>query len=224
MDRRHLLAGLAGLPFATAAFAQMAQPQSPAAQTGGAAGGVYGTAGVTNANTGAPGLGQAEQQWLQQTMMVGSVALQTSEIALQKAQDEDVKQFAKFEADEQKGLAEVLRSMLEPAGTASPQGAAGAAPQPDQKHAAMIQKLQQEKAGDAFDKDYVKGQLEGHRELLADPGALHPGTLAEPRGHERRKARRRPYPRAHPGARGSSGLTPREWSGTMAVFHARALS
>src|SRR5215208_6832674 len=127
MDRRHLLAGLAGLPFATAAFAQTAQPQSPAAQTGGAAGGVYGTAGVTNANTGAPGLGQA---------------------------------------DEQKGLAEVLRSMLEPAGTASPQGAAGAAPQPDQKHAAMIQKLQQEQAGDAFDKDYVKGQLEGHRELL----------------------------------------------------------
>ncbi|MFL5225009.1 MAG: DUF4142 domain-containing protein, partial [Microvirga sp.] len=85
---------------------------------------------------------------------------------LQKAQDEDVKQFAKFEADEQKGLAEVLRSMLEPAGTASPQGAAGAAPQPDQKHAAMIQKLQQEQAGDAFDKDYVKGQLDGHRELL----------------------------------------------------------
>ncbi len=166
MDRRHLLAGLAGLPFATAAFAQTAQPQSPAAQTGGAAGGVYGTAGVTNANTGAPGLGQAEQQWLQQTMMVGSVALQTSEIALQKAQDEDVKQFAKFEADEQKGLAEVLRSMLEPAGTASPQGAAGAAPQPDQKHATMIQTLQQEQAGDAFDKDYVKGQLEGHRELL----------------------------------------------------------
>ena len=167
MDRRHVLAGLAGFPFASAAFAQTAQPQSPAAQTGGAAGGVYGTAGVTNANqAGGQALGQAEQQWLQQTMMVGSVALQTSEIALQKAQDEDVKQFAKFEADEQKGLAEVLRSMLEPAGTASPQGAAGAAPQPDQKHAAMIQKLQQEQAGDAFDKDYVKGQLVGHRELL----------------------------------------------------------
>jgi len=116
--------------------------------------------------SGAQALGQAEQQWLQQTMMIGSVALQTSEIALQKAQDEDVKQFAKFEADEQKGLAEVLRSMLEPAGTASPQGAAGAPSQPDQKHAAMIQKLQQAKAGDAFDKDYVKGQLDGHRELL----------------------------------------------------------
>ena len=166
MDRRHLLAGLAGLPFATAAFAQTAQPQSPAAQTGGAAGGVYGAAGVSSGTQAGQGLGQAEQQWLQQTMMVGSVALQTSEIALQKAADEDVKQFAKFEADEQNGLAEVLRSMLEPAGTASPQGSAAAASQPDQKHAAMIQKLQQQKAGDAFDKDYVKGQLEGHRELL----------------------------------------------------------
>jgi putative membrane protein len=164
MNRRHLLAGLAGLPLATAAFAQTAQPQSPAAQTGGAAGGVYGGTGVTNASPGGQTLGHAEQQWLQQTMMVGSVALQTSEIALQKAQKKDVKQFAKFEADEQKGLAEVLRSMLEPAGTASPQRSA--MPQLDQKHAAMVQELQQAKAGDPFDKEYVKGQLEGHRELL----------------------------------------------------------
>jgi putative membrane protein len=136
MDRRHLLAGIAELSFASAAFAQTAQPQS-STQAGGAA--TVGTASGTQA------FGQAEQRWLQQTMMVGSVALQTSEIALQKAEDEEVKQFAKFEADEQKGLAEVLRSMLEPAGTASPQSVAGAA-QPDQKHAVMIQKLQQAKA------------------------------------------------------------------------------
>lgn len=30
----------------------------------------------------------------------------------------------------------------------------------------MIQKLQQAKAGDGFDKDYVKGQLDGYHELL----------------------------------------------------------
>ncbi len=106
MDRRQLLAGIAGLSFASAAFAQTAQPQS-STQAGGAA--TVGTASGTQA------FGQAEQRWLQQTMMVGSVALQTSEIALQKAEDEEVKQFAKFEADEQQGLAEVLRSMLEPA-------------------------------------------------------------------------------------------------------------
>jgi putative membrane protein len=163
MDRRHVLAGLAGFPLASAAFAQTAQPQSPAAQTGGAAGGVYGTAGVTNANNaGGQAMGQAEQQWIRETMMVGSVALQTSEIALQKAQDEDVKQFAQFERDEQQTIAEVLRSMLEPAGTASTANP----PQPDQQHAAMIQKLQQAKAGDAFDKEYIQGQLQGHQELL----------------------------------------------------------
>jgi putative membrane protein len=166
MDRRHVLAGLAGFPFASAALAQTAQPQSPAAQTGGAAGGVYGTAGVTNANqAGGQAMGQAEQQWMRETMMVGSVALQTSEIALQKAQDEDVKQFAQFEVDEQRTIAEVLRSMMEPAGTAS-QGGAQAQPQLDQQHAAMIQKLEQAKAGDAFDKEYVQGQLQGHQELL----------------------------------------------------------
>jgi putative membrane protein len=167
MDRRLVLMGLAGIGAAPAAFAQnTVQPQSPAAQTGGAAGGVHGTAGVTNASPGAQGqMGQAEQQWMQPTMMVGSVALQTSEIALQKAQDEDVKQFAQFERDEQTTIAEVLRSMMEPAGTASPQGAA-AQPQLDQKHAEMVQKLQQAKAGEAFDKEYVKGQIDGHQELL----------------------------------------------------------
>jgi putative membrane protein len=167
MDRRHVLAGLAGFPLASAALAQTAQPQSPAAQTGGGAGGVYGTAGVTNANPGGgQALGQAEQQWMHETMMVGAVALQTSEVALQKAQDEDVKQFAQFEHDEQQTIAEVLRSMMEPAGTASAQGAPGAPPQLDQKHAEMVQKLQQAKAGDAFDKEYIQGQLQGHQELL----------------------------------------------------------
>jgi putative membrane protein len=134
--------------------------------SGGAAGGLYGSQGATSpaAGTQGQGLSQAEQQWMQQTMMVGSVALQTSEIALQKAQDEDVKQFAQFERDEQQTIAEVLRSMMEPAGTAS-QGGAQAQPQPDQQHAAMIQKLQQAKA-DAFDKEYIQGQLQGHQELL----------------------------------------------------------
>jgi putative membrane protein len=165
MDRRYVLAGLAGVAIAPAALAQnTTQPRSPAAQTGGAAGGVHGTAGVTNA---APGqMGQAEQQWMQDTMRVGAVALQTSEIAQQKAEDDYVKQFAGFEADEQKGLAEVLRSMMEPAGTASPQGAAAAQPQLDQKGQQMVQKLQQAKPGEAFDREYVKGQIEGHKELL----------------------------------------------------------
>src|SRR5215213_9075384 len=89
MDRRHVLLGLAGMTLTSAALAQSG---TSAAGAGGSA-----------------AMGQAEQQWMQQTMMVGSVAMKSSELAVQNARDEDVKQFAQFEVDEQKGLAEVLR-------------------------------------------------------------------------------------------------------------------
>src|SRR5688572_6655296 len=170
MHRRIVLTGLAAVAAAPSALAQQPQPatpRSPMPQTGGAAGGTFSQAfqGNQPVQGGQGQMGPAEMQHAQQTLMLGSIALQTSEVALQKAQDEDVKQFAQFEADEQKTIAEVLRSMMEPAGTASPQGAA-AQPQLDQKHAEMVQKLQQAKAGEAFDKEYVKGQIDGHQELL----------------------------------------------------------
>jgi putative membrane protein len=168
MHRRIVLTGLAAVAAAPSALAQQPQPatpRSPMPQTGGAAGGTFSQSfqGNQPVQGGQGQMGPAEMQHAQQTLMLGSVALQTSEVALQKAQDEDVKQFAQFEADEQKTIAEVLRSMMEPAGTASAQPAQ---PQPDQQHAAMIQKLQQAKAGDQFDKMYIDGQIQGHQELL----------------------------------------------------------
>jgi putative membrane protein len=138
MDRRHVLVGLAGMTLTSAASAQSGA--SPAGSGGSGA------------------MGQAEQQWMQQTMMAGTVAMKSSELAAERARDDDVQQFARFEADEQKGIAEVLRSMMDPAATA-------ATPQVDQKHAAMMQKLEQAK-GKAFDRAYVQGQTEGHQELL----------------------------------------------------------
>jgi putative membrane protein len=63
MDRRLVLAGLAGIAAAPVALAQnTAQPQSPAAQTGGAAGGVHGTAGVTTAGEGGRRVRQGVRQ------------------------------------------------------------------------------------------------------------------------------------------------------------------
>jgi putative membrane protein len=162
MDRRHLLTGIAGFAVAAPALAQQAQPANPQMtqpQTDAARGGTYQGA------AGSQQMSQAEQRWMQQTMMAGAAALQTSEIALQKATDDWVKQFAQFEADEQRTIAEVLRSMMEPAGTASAQAAASP-PQLDQKHAQMVQKLQQAKAGEDFDKMYIDGQLQGHQELF----------------------------------------------------------
>jgi putative membrane protein len=117
-------------------------------------------------------MGQAETQHLQQTLATGTVALQTSEIALQKAQNPKVKQFAQLERDEQTTIAEVLRSMQEPAATASGGAAAPAAkaaataPEIPADKAKMMEQLQQAKAGAEFDRLYIEGQLQGHQELL----------------------------------------------------------
>src|SRR5215213_1153626 len=151
MDRRLVLAGLAAVTAAPVAMIEkaLAQASSPAGSapagqgTGTASGGA-----LYNQSGGAGGqMGQAEQQWMTNTMMTGMVALETSKIAHQKARDADVKQFAKFETDEQEGLSEVLRSMQEPGAMAGGSGAAttgsAGAPQMDAKHREMVQKLQQ---------------------------------------------------------------------------------
>src|SRR3712207_5031112 len=123
MHRRIVLAGLAAAA-ATPAFAQTQQP-APIQATPQPAGDRPGSA-AAGAHASAAPMGQAEVQHLQETLATGTVALQTSEIALQKAQNPKVKQFAQFERDEQTTIAEVLRSIQEPAATAS-SGAASAA-------------------------------------------------------------------------------------------------
>src|SRR3954447_20960729 len=55
--------------------------------------------------------GPAETKHMQETMRVGALALATSRIAVQKAQNPAVKQFAQFEVAEQETVAEVLKSM-----------------------------------------------------------------------------------------------------------------
>jgi putative membrane protein len=181
MDRRLVLTAFAAAA-ATSAFAQTQQPQPIQATpqpTGTPAG--SGTGGVS-ASAGA--LGQAEVQHLQQTLATGTVALQTSETAVQKAQNPRVKQFAQFERDEQTTIAEVLRSIQEPAATASSGAAAAAsgasasasasggaaramatAPEIPADKARMMEELQQ-KSGAEFDRMYVQGQIQGHQELL----------------------------------------------------------
>jgi predicted outer membrane protein len=153
MDRRVILAGLAAA-LATPAFAQTSG--SPA--TGSAAG-----AGRTSGQQ----MSQADMQHMQETMRLGMMALETSRIAQQKAQNADLKQFATFEVQEQTTMSEILKSMMEPATTAATGAAASAPPaQMDAKGREMIQKLQSAQAGQAFDREYLQGQMEGHSALL----------------------------------------------------------
>jgi putative membrane protein len=110
--------------------------------------------------------GEAETKHMQETMRAGSLSLVQSRLAQDKAQDAKVKQFAKFEVDEQTGIAEVLKSM-QGANATTGQGAANAEAQGqlDDKGKQMLKRLQDAKGAD-FDAAYLKAQLDGHQELL----------------------------------------------------------
>ncbi len=153
MDRRHLIAALA-VAAAGPALAQTSGTMPSSSSAGSMA------AGASNAMQGMMAMGQAEQQYMQRTLMNGTVSLETSKIALDKARNDDVKQFAKFEAEEQQTVAEIIRSMGDPSSTAS----TGAMPQGEM--AQMVEKLRGMQAGAEFDRMYVQGQIQGHQELL----------------------------------------------------------
>lgn len=133
MNRRDLLAGLSGaalLPLA--AGGARAQPPTP----------------------NAPLTAIGADEYKSRTLMAGSLAKQASELALQKAANPRVKQFANLEAMEQTAMAQVLTMQASPPPV-----------QLDEKHAAALKELQGA-SGAEFDKAYVNGQIRGHAELL----------------------------------------------------------
>ncbi len=149
MDRRTMfLAAAAAAAAAGPAFAQtqpapatppQAAPNSP----------------NTPSSTRPSPLGQAEQTHASQTAMLGGASLQMANIALQKARHPRLREFAKFEHDEQTIVAEVLKSMdpnLQPA-------------QPPQDVTATIDRLRNMSPGLAFDREFVEAQIKGHEKL-----------------------------------------------------------
>lgn len=94
--------------------------------------------------------------YVQQTLLLGTVAMKTSEIALEKASDPNVRKFAELEIAEQKTSASVLAAT--PSGTTPPE----LPPERQEK----IDALSGMEAGPDFDQAYVQAQIEGHNELL----------------------------------------------------------
>jgi putative membrane protein len=165
MDRRIVLAGLAAAITAPALAQTSGSPSTR--QPGAAAGSTGGASGASR--MGGQPMTQADMQHMQQTMQLGMVALETSRIAQQKAQNADLKRFATFEVQEQTTLSEVLHSMMEPTATSATGAASGTsapAMQMDAQSREMIQRLQNTQAGEAFDRQYLQGQMEGHSGLL----------------------------------------------------------
>jgi putative membrane protein len=132
MNRRTLIAGLSGAAVVVGATSSLSLAQAPVAAP-------------TSLDL---------AQYRQRTLMVGSLAKQTSELALRQASHPEVKQFASFETAEQTTLAQVLTDTQSPV------------PAPlDATHAAMLQQVQAA-AGPTFDGVYVQGQIQCHQELL----------------------------------------------------------
>lgn len=128
-----------------------------------------GATGGSQAQTAGQQTTQADRQHINDTLAVGTVALQASNFALSKAHDPRVKRFAEFEIAEQNTLADVLHSLAEPTSTASTGAAqaASTAPVLSQDASAAMEKLSRAQPGPAFDQDYVAGQIQGHQDLLA---------------------------------------------------------
>ena len=85
-------------------------------------------------------------------LMVGGFSLQTSQLALQRSRNARIREFAQLEANEQVAVAAAL-------------GAQPGSVPLGQEEAAMLEHLAS-LSGPRFDRMYVTGQIQGHRELL----------------------------------------------------------
>ncbi|GAA4904721.1 DUF4142 domain-containing protein [Mucilaginibacter defluvii] len=84
-------------------------------------------------------------------LALGTASLQTSQLALTKASNAQVKLFAKFEAAEQQTMGMILKEM-------------GVTATPDAEGKALLASLQK-LSGAAFDKAFMQGQVTTHLKL-----------------------------------------------------------
>jgi putative membrane protein len=156
MDRRVLLTGMGamiGAPlFIRTAFAQDMAP----------AGSVQPMPGET--------LDADQAKHMQQTMMCGSLSLLASRMAVKKAKNAKVLEFAKFEVAEQETVADILNGMMK-----SPSDASGKVVAPSDEEAMShvdadgkdtLNKLKG-LSGAQFDDAFVKAQVDTHKKLLS---------------------------------------------------------
>jgi putative membrane protein len=123
-------------------------------------------AGASLAQT-APAESTGEQSdYVMQTLMAGMLSLQMSEVAMEKARDPLVQEFAQLEIGEQQAMASVLSAtQTEP-------------PVLSQSQVARVSALSNMDAGPDFDMAYVDEQIVAHEELLQIQRTLSQETEA----------------------------------------------
>lgn len=158
MQRRHLAAGIALWPLA--ATAQPAQPPTPRVTIPGAPSAAP-QPGAPQPGASQPGAGS--EPW-REALSAGILALVTSQLAVSKAQNDLLKNFAGFEVAEQRSVVQAMQI--------------AGLPVPSQlrvegEDARVMQQLEAA-SGAEFDRLYLRAQITGHQELLR----LHNGMKA----------------------------------------------
>ncbi len=131
------------------ALAQNAPPPAPAGQK--------------------PQLSAARQTHIKDTLTVGSLSLLLSRIAAPKVNTQPLKQFTGFEIAEQETIASILKAIQNneaPSGAIRSPSDDEAMQNLDDAGRAQVEKLRQMAAGWAFDREYLKAEIDGHNKLL----------------------------------------------------------
>lgn len=95
-----------------------------------------------------------QAEYVRRTLMVGKLALLTSEVAMERARNALLLEFAQLEIEEQRAIAAVLHA------------AKAESPALAEDLAARVQALQGVESGPDFDMAYVDEQIRVHEELL----------------------------------------------------------
>ncbi len=113
---------------------------------------------------------EAAMAHMKNTMTVGSLSLATSRIAASKVTAPRLKQFVGFEIAEQETIADILKALMMPnspaSGAVKPPSEAEVMQNLDAKGKEVVSKMHEMKAGKAFERDYIKAQIDGHKMLL----------------------------------------------------------
>ena len=171
MERRLVLTGIAALA-ASPAFAQSSPPPATDAPPAQAPVAPPAALPPAPAMKMAPPLAtsDASARHMKDTMAVGSLSLLASRIAAPKVKEGALKQFTTFEIAEQETIASILKAMMMPGapatGTVTAPTDAELTMNLEAKDRELVGKLHEMKAGVAFEREYVKAEIEGHKALL----------------------------------------------------------
>jgi putative membrane protein len=111
------------------------------------------------------GAARSDEEYIRRTLAVGSLSLAASRMAQEKLQADDLREFAQLETVEQETLADVLKSLQNPAPTdrtIKPPGEVDL----QQRGREELEKMGRAPAGSEFDRQYLEAQTSGHLELL----------------------------------------------------------